>query len=147
RCTVHKLRNLESKAPQHVHAELREDYHRIVYAEDRAAARRARDAFLRKWSQRCPAVATSLHEAGEELLTFFGFPASQWLSLRTTNAVERLQLEFRRRVKTQGALPSETAALRLLFGLVASGQIRLRRIKGFRDLEEKREAEKTEAAA
>src|SRR3989442_12972052 len=42
RCTVHKLRNLESKAPQHSHEALREDYHRIVYAEDRAAAERAR---------------------------------------------------------------------------------------------------------
>lgn len=138
--TVHKLRHLESKAPKHVHAELREDYHHIVYAEDRAAAERAREAFLRKWSKLCPAVATSLEEAGEELLTFYAFPSSQWLSLRTTNAVERLQLEFRRRVKTQGALPSETAALRLLFGLLASGQIRLRRIKGFRDIEEKHEA-------
>jgi len=137
RCTVHKLRNLESKAPKHAHAALREDYHRIVYAEDRAAAERAREAFLRNWSKLCPAVAASLEEAGEELLTFYAFPPSQWLSLRTTNAVERLQLEFRRRVKTQGALPSETAALRLLFGLLASGQIRLRRIKGFRDLEEK----------
>src|SRR5208282_5229688 len=46
RCTVHKLRNLESKAPKHAHAELREDYHRIVYAEDRAAAERARERFL-----------------------------------------------------------------------------------------------------
>ncbi len=140
RCTVHKLRNLESKAPQHAHAELREDYHRVVYAEDRPAAERAGEAFLRKWSKLCPAVAASLEEAGEELLTFYAFPSSQWLSLRTTNAVERLQLEFRRRVKTQGALPSETAALRLLFGLLASGQIRLRRIKGFRDIEEKDEA-------
>lgn len=140
RCTVHKLRNLEAKAPQHAHAELREDYHRIVYAEDRAAAERARAALLAKWRKVCPAVAASLEEAGEQLLTFYAFPQSQWLSLRTTNAIERLQLEFRRRVKTQGALPGETAALRLLFGLLASGQIRLRRIKGFRDIEEKHQA-------
>ena len=139
RCTVHKLRNLESKAPQHVHAELREDYHRIVYAEDRAAAERARDRFLAKWRKQCPAVAASLEEAGDELLAFYSFPQSQWLSLRTTNSIERLQLEFRRRVKTQGALPGETAALRLLFGLLASGQVKLRRIKGFRDIKEKQE--------
>ncbi len=81
-------------------------------------------------------MVASLEGAGEELLTFYAFPPSQWLSLRTTNAVERLPLEFRRRVKTQGGLPGETAALCLLFGLLASGQIRLRRIKGFRDLEQ-----------
>jgi putative transposase len=137
RCTVHKLRNLESKAPQHSHEALREDYHQMVYAEDRAAAERARRKFVVKWQKQCPAVAASLEEAGEELLTFYSFPQSQWLSLRTTNAIERLQLEFRRRVKTQGALPSETSALRLLFGLLASGQIKLRRIKGFREMEEK----------
>ena len=46
--------------------------------------------------------------------------------------IERLREEFRRRVKTQGALPSEDAALVLLFSLVASGQIKLRRIDGWR---------------
>jgi hypothetical protein len=84
--------------------------------------------------------AAGLEEAGEELLTFYAFPPSQWLALRTTNAIERLQQEFRRRVKTQGALPNETAALHLMFGLFASGQIRLRRIKGFRDIEEEHKA-------
>jgi hypothetical protein len=42
--------------------------------------------------------------------------------------------EFRRRVKTQGSLPTEDAALVLLFGLVASGQIRLRRVDGLRQI-------------
>jgi len=83
--------------------------------------------------KQCPGVASSLKEA-EELLTFFGFPESQHLSLRTTNAIERMQLEFRRRVKTQAALPSEDAVLRLFFGLWVSGQIKLRRIRGYRDI-------------
>ena len=52
--------------------------------------------------------------------------------LRTTNVIERLNEEFRRRVKTQGALPNEEAALVLLFSLVASGQITLRKIDGHR---------------
>ena len=46
--------------------------------------------------------------------------------------IERLHEEFRRREKTQGSLPTEDAALVLLFGLVASGQIRLRRVDGWR---------------
>jgi len=75
---------------------------------------------------------TSLREGGDELLTFFTFPKGQWNTLRTTNTIERLHAEFRRRVKTQGSLPSEDAALVLLFSLVASGQIRLRRIDGWR---------------
>lgn len=48
--------------------------------------------------------------------------------------IERLNGEFRRRVKTQGALPTAQAAELLLFGLITSGQIRMRRIDGWRDL-------------
>jgi transposase-like protein len=53
---------------------------------------------------------------------------------RTTNVIERLHEAFRRRVKTQGSLPSEDAALILLFSLVVSGQIKLRRIDGWRKI-------------
>lgn len=134
RCTVHKLRNLLAKAPKHTHEAVREDYHRIVYAETLAAAEKAREAFLLKWKRQCPGVAASLEEAGENLLTFYRFPESQWLSLRTSNAIERMQLEFRRRVKTQAALPSEGSVLRVFFGLWVSGQMKMRRIRGYRDM-------------
>ena len=77
---------------------------------------------------------TSLRDGGDELLTFFRFPKTQWKTLRTTNTIERLHEEFRRRVKTQGSLPTEDAALVLLFSLVASGQIKLRRIDGWRTI-------------
>jgi transposase-like protein len=88
----------------------------------------------RTWAKRCPGVGTSLREGGDELLTFFAFPKAQWKTLRTTNTIERLHEEFRRRVKTQGSLPSEDAALVLLFSLVARGQIKLRRIHGWRKI-------------
>jgi transposase-like protein len=139
RCTVHKLRNLVAKAPKHAHEAVREDYHRIVYAETRDAAQQAYAAFLSKWKKLCPAVAASLEEAGEQLLTFYQFPASQHLSLRTTNIIERMQQEFRRRVKTQAALPNEGAVLRVFFGLWVSGQMKLHRIRGYRDLGGKEE--------
>ncbi len=110
RCCVHKLRNLERKAPKHALAEIRDDFHRIVYATSSDAARLAYAAFERTWAKRCPGVVTSLREGGDELLTFFRFPKAQWKTLRTTNVIERLHEEFRRRVKTQGSLPSEDAA-------------------------------------
>ena len=134
RCCVHKLRNLERKAPKHALAEIRDDFHRIVYAANADTARTAYAAFERTWNKRCPGVVTSLREGGDELLTFFRFPKTQWKTLRTTNTIERLHEEFRRRVKTQGSLPSEDAAVVLLFSLVASGQIRLRKIDGWRKI-------------
>jgi len=134
RCCVHKLRNLERKAPKHALAEIRDDFHRIVYAANADTARTAYAAFERTWSKRCPGVVTSLREGGDELLTFFRFPKAQWKTLRTTNTIERLHEEFRRRVKTQGSLPTEDAALTLLFSLVASGQIKLRKIDGWQKI-------------
>jgi putative transposase len=134
RCCVHKLRNLERKAPKHVLAEIRDDFHRIAYATSAEAARAAYATFERAWDKRCPGVVASLREGGDELLTFFTYPRAQWKTLRTTNTIERLHEEFRRRVKTQGSLPNEDAALILLFSLVASGQIRLRKIDGWRKI-------------
>jgi transposase-like protein len=134
RCCVHKLRNLERKPPKHALPEIRDGFHRIVYAANADAARSAYATFERAWGKRCPGVVTSLREGGLELLTFFRFPKSQWKALRSTNVVERLHEEFRRRGKTQGSLPSEDAAVVLLFSLVASGQIKLRRIDGWRKI-------------
>ena len=55
-----------------------------------------------------------------------------WKSIRTTNALENLNREFRRRrTKTQASFSSEESAVALLFGLIASGQIQLRRIDGY----------------
>src|SRR2546425_12872840 len=85
-------------------------------------------------TKRCPGVVASLREGGDELLMFSRFPKAQWKALRTTNTIERLHEEFHRRVKTQGSLPTEDAALVLLFSLVASGQMKLRRIDGWRKI-------------
>ena len=134
RCTNHKLRNLLAKAPAHLREELAEDYRRMVYAETREAVEQARASFLRKWRLRCKAVVSSFEEAGDELFTFLQFPQLQWKALRTTNALERINEEFRRRTKTQASLPGEDAVLLLLYGLLRSGQIVLRRIDGRDDL-------------
>jgi putative transposase len=67
-------------------------------------------------------------------LTFIRFPVAQWKALRTTNAVERINEEFRRRVKTQGSLPSQDAVMLLLFGLLRSGQIKLRALVGYHEM-------------
>ncbi len=111
RCTWHKLENLLAKAPKHCHAELKRDYAAITHAENREAAEKAYAAFCRKWQPLVPEVVVSLEEAGRELLTFYNFPAAMWKSLRTTNLIERINEEFRRRTKTQGSFPTEAAAL------------------------------------
>jgi len=134
RCTAHKLRNLTAKAPARLREELKEDYRRMIYAEDPAAVEKARTTFTRKWKLRCPPVIASFDEAGDELFTFTRFPKSQWKALRTTNALERINGEFRRRTKTQSSLPSSDAVMLLLFGLLRSGAVKLRRMDGWEDM-------------
>jgi putative transposase len=131
RCAVHKLRNILRKVPQHAHEEITADFHLIVYASGIDTARAARDAFVKRWAKRCAGAVESLNEAGDDLLTFYSFPKEQWKTIRTTNVIERLNGEFRRRVKTQGSFPTEECALVLLYSLVASGQINLRRLDGY----------------
>jgi transposase-like protein len=130
RCTKHKLENLLTKAPKHCHAELKRDYGSITHAADLNAARKAYARILEKWKRLVPEVARSLEEGGQELLSFYAFPKPMWKTLRTSNQIERLNGEFRRRAKTQGSFPNEQAALSLLYGLLASGTIRMRKIDG-----------------
>ena len=82
-----------------------------------------RRAFLRKWRLKCKAVADSLEEAGDRLFTFNRLPRSQWKSARTTNAIERLHEEFKRRIKTRTVLPSAETAAMLFWALLASGRL------------------------
>ena len=135
RCTAHKLRNLEAKAPVRLREELAEEYRRMIYAETRTLVDQARTRFTKKWRLRCPAVVECLEEAGDDLFTFVRFPKTQWKALRTTNALERINGEFRRRTKTQASLPGQEAVLLLLFGLLRSGHVKLRKIDGWEEME------------
>jgi len=137
RCTVHKLRNLLARAPKRFYEEITADYNDMIYAETAAEVEKRRQAFLRKWRLKCEAVADSLEEAGDRLFTFTKLPASQWKSARTTNAIERLHEEFKRRIKTQTVLPCAATAAMLFWALLASGQITMRKVDGWQTLPQK----------
>jgi putative transposase len=137
RCTVHKHRNLLVHAPGRLHEEISADYNDMIYADSKPEIEARRKAFIRKWRLKCRAVADSVEEAGDKLFTFTRFPKSQWKSIRTSNAIERLHEEFKRRIKTQTVLPSAETAAMLFWALLASGQITMRKVDGWRSLAEK----------
>jgi len=134
RCTVHKHRNLLAHAPERLHEEITADYSDMIYATTCEEIEARRKAFIRKWRLKHRAVADSLEEAGERLFAFTRLPPSQWKSARTTNAIERLHEEFKRRIKTQTVLPSADTAAMLFWALLASGQINMRKIDGWQTL-------------
>jgi putative transposase len=134
RCTVHKHRNLLAHVPQRLHEEVSADYTDMIYAASPTEIEERRRAFIRKWRLKCKAVADSLEEAGDRLFTFTRLPPSQWKSARTTNAIERLHEEFKRRIKTQTLLPSAETAAMLFWALLAAGQITMRKVDGWQTL-------------
>ena len=134
RCTVHKHRNLLAHAPERLHEEISTDYNDMIYATTREEVERQRKVFIRKWRLKHRPVADSLQEAGDRLFTFTRLPLGQWRSARTTNAIERLHEEFKRRIKTQTVLPSADTAAMLFWALLASGQISLRKVDGWHTL-------------
>ncbi|MBO0764368.1 MAG: transposase [Hyphomicrobiaceae bacterium] len=77
RCTVHKLRNLIAHAPKRLAEETAADYTDMIYADNPQTVEKRRTAFIRKWRDKCEAVATSLEEVGDELFTFTRLPAEQ----------------------------------------------------------------------
>ena len=133
-CTVHKHRNLLAHAPDRLHEEITNDYNDMIYAATREEIATRRKAFIRKWRLKHRAVVDSLEEAGDQLFTFTRLPPSQWRSARTTNAIERLHEEFKRRIKTQTVLPSAETAAMLFWALLASGQINMRKVDGWQTL-------------
>jgi putative transposase len=134
RCTVHKHRNLLAHAPERLHEEITADYNDMIYATTPEEIALRRKAFIRKWRLKHRAVADSMEEAADRLFTFARLPPSQWRSLRTTNAIERLHEEFKRRIKTQTVLPSADTAAMLFWALLASGQINMRKVDGWQTL-------------
>jgi transposase-like protein len=135
RCTVHKNRNLLAHAPEKLHEEISADYSDMIYAKTARDVLAKRRMFLAKWRLKHRPVADSLEEAGDRLFTFLRLPPEQWKSARTSNAIERLHEEFKRRIKTQTLLPSTKTAAMLFWALMASGQIVMRKIDGWETID------------
>jgi putative transposase len=106
----------------------------MIYAGTKQEIETKREAFVRNWRLKCPAVAASLEEASDRLFTFTRFPKR---SIRTSNAIERLHEEFKCRIKTQTVLPSAETAAMLFWALLASGQITMRKVDGWQTFTEK----------
>ena len=116
RCWAHKLRNLENKLKASQKPCLEEA--KLIY---QAAHRTAAIARFRKWKARwhkqAPKAVACLEEDLEELLAFFDCPKAHWKRLRTTNVIERLFVEVRRRIRTMCAFTTRSSCERILYSV------------------------------
>jgi len=114
RCQVHVARNVLAKVPRSQKQAVADDMRSIFYATSKTKALEFFETFRQRWEKDLPSAVKCLEQSLDSCLTFFSFPEEEWLSLRTTNIIERLNKEFRRRTKTMEIVAGENACYRLL---------------------------------
>jgi transposase-like protein len=114
RCQVHVARNVLCKVPKKEKQAVADDLRSIFYASSKQKAWKFYYEFAKKWEKELPSAFKSLSNSIGSCLTFFDYPEEEWLSLRTTNAIERLNKEFKRRTKSMEIVAGENACYRLM---------------------------------
>lgn len=123
RCQVHKMRNILTKLPRLMQAKMKGLVQQVFLALSYAAAlKRGRD-LIAKFRDRYPAAMECLERDLEECVTYLRFPEAHQKRIRTTNRLERLNGEGRRRTKVIPRFPTERSCLSLLYAsLIAASR-------------------------
>lgn len=114
RCQVHVARNVLAKVPKKIKKDVVDDLRAIFYASSKNKALDFFNNFKSKWEQDIPSAVKTLERSLEPCLTYLEFPDEEWISLRTSNIIERLNKEFKRRSKPMEIMAGETSCYRLL---------------------------------
>jgi len=114
RCQVHVARNVLAKVPAKLKNTVADDLRSIFYAPSREKAKELSHLFQNQWEQEIPSAVKCFENSIDSCLTFFKYPPEEWMSLRTTNIIERLNKEFKRRTKVMEIVAGEKACYNLL---------------------------------
>ena len=114
RCQVHVMRHILAKVPKKLKQEVADDIRDIFYASSRKKAMGFYREFVKKWPKDIPSAVQCLRNAIGSCLTYLDFPKEEWISLRTTNLIERLNKEYKRRTKPMEIVAGENACTMLL---------------------------------
>lgn len=136
RCWVHKTANILDKLPKSMHKAAKREIQDIYIAENKASARKMLKKFIKKYSAKYPKATECLEKDEETLLTFYDFPAANWVHLRTTNPIESTFATVRHRTyKSKGAF-SELTILTMVFKLCKEAEKRWKKLYGYLELPE-----------
>lgn len=114
RCTVHLQRNVLTKTPHRLRKRLARDVAGVFRAASLAAARKELTRLQSRWDRQLPEAMACLTAGFAAATVFYAFPQAHWKKIRTTNGLERLHGEIKRRTKAVGAFPDRASALRLI---------------------------------
>jgi len=114
RCRVHFMRNVLAKVPK-ASAEMVAAAIRTIFAQpDATHVHRQLDEIAAMLAKQFPEVAAMLHESCADLLAFTGFPIAHWRKIWSTNPLERVNGEIKRRTNVVGIFPNDASVLRLV---------------------------------
>ena len=114
RCQVHVARNVLAKVPRKLKKDIADEVRSIFYASSRKKAIEFFNDFKSKWDNELPSAVKCLERSLDSCLTYLQFPEEEWLCLRTTNVIERVNKEFKRRTKPMEILAGERSCYTLL---------------------------------
>ena len=117
RCWVHKMRNILGKVKKRDYDLVKADAQAIYHADSRAAARRAFLKFGKRWAPEYPVMVRQLKRDLPELLAFYSFPKPLWRKLRTTNLIERVFVEVRRRTRPMVCFVNVASVDRIIYSI------------------------------
>jgi transposase-like protein len=119
RCIQHKMQNVFSYIPKSHHELIEPELKALFYQPNRTAADQAVDAFCAKYAKVYPTAIECLHRDLEACLTFYAFPPAHWRTVRTTNVIERLFEEVKRRSHKMGAaFRNEDSCLLMFYAVI-----------------------------
>ena len=114
RCQVHVARNVLAKVPRKLKKEVADSLRDIFYASDKGRALEYFELFRGRYENVAPSAVRCLERCVEQCLTYLKFDSAYWVSLRTTNPIERLNKEFKRRTKPMEIAGGEASLYNLL---------------------------------
>lgn len=127
RCIKHKMENVLSYVPHSKREQLEPELKAIFYQDSREQAEQSLAAFVEKYAKHYPTAIDCLQRDQDACLTFYDFPQAHWKTIRTTNVIERLFLDVKKRShKMAAAFRNEASCLLLFFAVVRT--IKFRRI-------------------
>jgi len=114
RCTVHLQRNVLAKVPHRLRKRVAREVSTVFKAPGLAEAKKCLAVIRARWSKELPEAVAVLERGFPAATQFYAFPKDHWPRLRTTNSLERLHGEIKRRIRAVGAFPDRASALRLI---------------------------------
>jgi putative transposase len=113
RCTVHFMRNVLSAVPSTEMAEVASDLKEIFKVSRESSARRLAEEFAERYRKRFVKAVEVFRRGIEDALVYMRFPSSHHIFIRSTNGLERLFREVKRRTRVVGVFPGEKSAVSL----------------------------------